>query len=71
MIKYLTLLIIEWIVFLLLLRTIIALIKMIELQIAQLAASVPPTDKGKIPGQLKELETANLVDIFNAGWYYK
>jgi hypothetical protein len=44
---------------------------MIELQIAQLAASIPPTDKGKIPGQLKELETANLVDIFNAGWYYK
>jgi hypothetical protein len=45
--------------------------KMIESQIAQLAALVPPTDKSKIPGQPEELETANLVDIFNARHYYK
>jgi hypothetical protein len=42
-----------------------------ESQIAQLESSIPPADKGKIPGQLKELETANLIDIFNAGWYYR
>jgi hypothetical protein len=41
-----------------------------ESQIAQLASSVPPADKGKIPGQPEELETINLVDIFNEGWYY-
>ena len=34
--------------------------KMIESQIAQLAAVVPPTDKGKIPGQPEDLETTNL-----------
>jgi hypothetical protein len=45
--------------------------KMIESQIAQLASSIPPTDKGKILGQPEELETANLVDIFNPGWYYR
>jgi septal ring factor EnvC (AmiA/AmiB activator) len=45
--------------------------KMIESQIAQLASSIPPADKGKISGQPEELETANLVDIFNAGWYYR
>jgi hypothetical protein len=44
---------------------------MIESQIAQLASSVPPVNKGKIPGQPKELETANLTDIFNARWYYR
>jgi hypothetical protein len=44
---------------------------MIESQIGQLASSIPPADKGKIIGQLEELETANLVDIFNAGWYYR
>jgi len=44
---------------------------MIESQIAQLASSIPPADKGKILGQPKELETANLVDIFNAGCNYK
>jgi len=43
--------------------------KMIESQIAQLAAAVPPTDKGKIPGQSEDLETANLVDIHNATYY--
>jgi septal ring factor EnvC (AmiA/AmiB activator) len=43
--------------------------KMIESQIAHLASSIPPADKGKISWQPKELETANLIDIFNAGWY--
>ena len=43
--------------------------KMIESQIAQLAAAVPPTDKGKIPGQPEDLETTNLVDIHNAAYY--
>jgi hypothetical protein len=42
---------------------------MIESQIAQLAAIVPSTDKGKIPGQPEEPETANLVDIHDAGFY--
>ena len=44
--------------------------KMIESQLAQLAAAVPPTDKGKIPRQPKDLETANLVDIHIAAYYY-
>ena len=44
--------------------------KIIESQIAQLAAVVPPTDKGKIPGQPEDLETANLIDIHNAAYYY-
>jgi hypothetical protein len=44
--------------------------KMIELQIAQLAAVVPPSDKDKIMGQSEDLETANLVDIHNATYYY-
>jgi hypothetical protein len=44
--------------------------KMIESQIAQLAAALPPTYKGKILGQPKDLETANLVDIHNAVYYY-
>ena len=44
--------------------------KMIESQIAQLAATVPSTDKGKIPGQPEDLKTANLVDVHNAGYYY-
>ena len=39
---------------------------MIGSQIAQLVAVVPPSDKGKILGQPKDLETANLVDIHNA-----
>ena len=34
--------------------------KMLESQIAQLAAHVPPSDKGKILGQPENLETANL-----------
>jgi hypothetical protein len=44
--------------------------KMIESQISQLAASVPMAEKGKIPGNPKELEIANLVDIFNVGEYF-
>jgi hypothetical protein len=44
--------------------------KMIESQISQLATVVPPAKQGKIPGQPKELESANLVDIFNAGSYW-
>ena len=44
--------------------------KMIESQIAQLPAVVPPSDKGKILGQPEDLETANLVDIHNATYYY-
>ena len=44
--------------------------KMVESQIAQLAAVVPPSDKGKIPGQPKDLETTNLVDIHNIAYYY-
>ena len=43
---------------------------MIESQIAQLAAVVPPFDKGKILGQPEDLETRNLVDIHNAAYYY-
>ena len=43
---------------------------MIESQIAQLAAAIPLSDKGKILGQLEDLETANLVDIHNAAYYY-
>ena len=44
---------------------------MIESQFSQLAQSVPSTTPGKIPSQPEELESANLVDIFNAGVYYK
>jgi hypothetical protein len=43
--------------------------KMIESQIAQLAAIVPSTGKGKILGQPEEPKTANLVDIHDAGFY--
>jgi hypothetical protein len=43
---------------------------MIESQIAQLAAAIPPSDKGKIPEQPENLETTNLVDIHNATFYY-
>ena len=42
---------------------------MIEPQIAQLAAFVHLSDKGKIPGQSEDLETANLVDIHNAAYF--
>ena len=44
--------------------------KMIESQIAQLVAVVPPSDKGKILGQPEDLETANLVNIHNTTYYY-
>jgi hypothetical protein len=39
--------------------------KMLESQISQLASSVPTTNPSKIPGQPKELEYANLVDIYS------
>ena len=42
---------------------------MVESQIAQLAAVVPLSDKGKIPRQPEDLETANLVNIHNAAYY--
>jgi hypothetical protein len=44
--------------------------KMIESQLAQLAAIVPPLEKGKILDQPKDLKTANLVDIYNAANYH-
>jgi hypothetical protein len=44
--------------------------KMIESQISQLAASVPVMEKGKILGKLEDLETMNLIDIYNAGHFY-
>jgi hypothetical protein len=44
--------------------------KMIESQIAQLAAAISPSDKGKILGQLEDLEIANLIDIHNTSFYY-
>jgi hypothetical protein len=44
--------------------------KMIETQISQLATLVPMAEKGKILRNPKELETMNLVDIFNAGEYF-
>ena len=44
--------------------------KMLESQLAPLAAVVPPLQKGKILGQPEDLETANLVDIHNATQCY-
>ena len=44
--------------------------KMIESQIARLAAAVPSTDKGKFPRQPEDPKTANLVIIHNAAGYY-
>jgi hypothetical protein len=43
---------------------------MIEPQITQLTAVVPPSDKGKILRQPKDLEIVNLVDIHNVAFYY-
>jgi uncharacterized coiled-coil protein SlyX len=43
--------------------------KMIELQIAQLATSIPLTNKGKILEQPEDLETRNLIDIHNVAYY--
>jgi hypothetical protein len=42
--------------------------KMLESQLAQLAATVPPIHEGKIPGQPLERETTNLVDV-HVGYY--
>jgi hypothetical protein len=42
----------------------------LESQLQQLAPFAAANDQGKIPGQPGELETANLVDIFNAGSYW-
>jgi hypothetical protein len=44
--------------------------KIKESQFAQLAAVVPSLEKGKILGQPKDLETVNLVDIYNTTNYY-
>jgi hypothetical protein len=41
--------------------------KMIESQISQLVTIVPPECQDKILEKPKELESANLVDIFNVG----
>jgi hypothetical protein len=43
---------------------------MLESQLVQLAAVVPPLEKGKILGKSEDLETTNLVDIRNAANYY-
>jgi len=45
--------------------------KMIESQISQLVIVVPPANQGKILGQLEELESVNLFDIYNVGSYYR
>jgi len=42
--------------------------KMLESQLAQLAAAVPLTCEGKIPRQPQEPETTNLVDVCT-GYY--
>jgi len=42
--------------------------KMIESQLNQIAAAVPPTNPG-IPSQPEGLESANLLDMFDAGNY--
>jgi hypothetical protein len=39
--------------------------KMLESQLQQLA-NIVPANQGKIPRQPEDLETANLIDIFNA-----
>jgi len=44
--------------------------KLLESQLAQLATAVPPLEKGKIPSQPEDLETANLIDIHNATQWY-
>jgi len=44
--------------------------KMLESQLQQLAPFATTNDQGKIPRQPGELETANLVDIFNARSYW-
>jgi hypothetical protein len=42
---------------------------MLESQLQQLA-NIVPANQGKILGQPEDLETANLIDIFNAGSYW-
>jgi hypothetical protein len=42
---------------------------MLESQLQQLA-NIVPANQGKIPRQPKDLETANLIDIFNVGSYW-
>jgi hypothetical protein len=42
---------------------------MLESQLQQLA-NIVPINQGKILGQLEDLETTNLVDIFNVGSYW-
>jgi hypothetical protein len=44
--------------------------KMLESQLQHLANDVPPANQGKILGQPDDLETTNLVDIFNARSYW-
>jgi hypothetical protein len=36
----------------------------------QQLANIVPANQGKIPGQPEDLETINLVDIFNVGSYW-
>jgi hypothetical protein len=43
--------------------------KMLESQLQQLA-NIVPANHGKISGQPEDLETINLVDMFNAGSYW-
>jgi hypothetical protein len=42
---------------------------MLESQLQHLA-NIVPANQGKIPGQPKDLETTNLVDIFNVESYW-
>jgi len=43
---------------------------MLESQLQQLAPFATANDQGKISRQPRELEIANLIDIFNAGSYW-
>jgi len=43
---------------------------MLESQLAQLVAVVPPLEKGNIQGQPEDFETANLIDIHTATQYH-
>ena len=45
--------------------------KMIESQISHLITAIPTANHGKILRQLEELESANLVDIYDAGKYFR
>ena len=48
----------------------LSILLLIFSRILSLVATVPPSDKGKILGQPKDLETTNLIDIHNAAYYY-